>query len=237
LKETDLFGRFYLKAPNGGRFEGYYNSLNAIRALVLGREWLRSVTGYYINISGNYDAVRLSYWTVSPEHAREVVNRFVTEHGLKHIKQPTIPKHARNSHAYGGEEMRFRRFLATYTQIGLEIMETDLLNARSLFATFRWQVMRAGKPYKPHFLRTFENQSFFYNALSSAEKEQFWLDLAHWPDPQQVDWAHMFVNMVLGLDWFPVWDNFHSPQPPLSIAEINRRVKRMGFQIQQNWSP
>jgi hypothetical protein len=116
-------------------------------------------------------------------------------------------------------------------------METDLLNARSLFATFRWQVMRAGGTYKPHFSRTFADQSFFYNSLSPAEKEQFWLDLSHWPDSHQVDWAHMFVNMVLAVDWFPVWANFHSPQPVLSISEINKLVKWMGFQIPQNWRP
>jgi hypothetical protein len=237
LKETDLFGRFYLRAPDGGRFRGYYSSVNAIRCLVLSTEWLKSVTGYYINVAGGLDAVRLSYWTISPQHTRMVVNRFVADHGLEYINPPTVPKHARNSDGYGGEELRFRRYLATYTLIGLEIMQTDLLHARSLFATFRWQVMRGGRPYKPHFLGTFENQSFFYNSLSLADKEQFWLDLAHWPDPKQVDWAHLFVNMVLGTDWFPVWENFHSPQPALSISEINELVKRMGFQIPQNWSP
>ena len=68
----------------------------------------------------------------------------MSQNGLKHINEPTIPKHFRNSAGYGGEELRFRRFLFTYTLIGLEIMETDLLHARRLFATFRWQVMRAG---------------------------------------------------------------------------------------------
>ena len=237
LSETDLYGRFYLKAPNGGRFRGYYHSLNVIRPLVRSKEWLRSVTGYYINVSGNNDIVRISYWTVSPEFAKKVVDRFGADHGLEHTRKPTIPEQTRNSDAYGGEEMRFRRYLATYTQIGLEIMETDLLNARILFAIFRWQVMRAGRAYKHHFLKTFENQSFFYNSLPASEKLQFWLDLAHWPDPQKVDWAHMFVNMVLGADWFPVWKNFHAPQPPLSIPEINELIKWMGFQIPHNWEP
>lgn len=237
LEETDLFGRFYIKAPNGGRFHGYYNSLNAIRNLLASPEWLSTVTGYYINVTGENDIVRISYWTVTPRQTRALVDRYVSEHELEHIRQPTNPKRTRNSDAYGGEEMRFRRYLATYTQIGLEIMETDLLNARSLFATFRWQVMRAGRAYEPHFLKTFENQSFFYNSLSVSGKLQFWLDLAHWPDPHQVDWAHMFVNMVLGADWFPVWKNFHPPQPPLSIPEINKLIKLMGFKIPHNWAP
>jgi hypothetical protein len=86
-------------------------------------------------------------------------------------------------------------------------------------------------------LETFECQSFFFNSLSGREKKQFWRDLAHWPNPNKVDWAHMFVNMVLGADWFPVWQHFHSPQRPLSFSEINKRIKPMGFQIPENWSP
>jgi hypothetical protein len=236
LRETDLFGRFYLKKPNGGRFRGYYESLNAIRPFLCSKEWLQSVTGYYVNVAGKRDAVRLSYWTTAPQQAIKIIDLFVSQKGLKHIKKPIIPEQARNAAGYGGEELRFRRFLATYTLIGLEIMETDLLHARRLFATFRWQVMRAGKPYRPHFLGTFEDQSFFFNSLSAHEKEQFWRDLAYWPDPNKVDWAHLFVNMVLAADWFPVWQHFHSPQQPLSFSEINQLVEPMGFQIPENWN-
>ena len=237
LNETDLFGRFFLKTPNGGKFHNYYSSLDAIRPLIRGDQWAQYVTGYYINITRDFEAVRLSYWTTSPEHTKKVVNQFVENQGLHHAQNPTIPSRTRNSDGYGGEEMRFRRFLAIYTQIGLDIMERDLLNARCLFATFRWQVMRAGRSYKPHFLKTFQNHSAFFNSLTSNEKKQFWLDLANWPDPDQVDWAHMFVNMVLGGDWFPIWDNFRSPQRPLSISEINDLLRVRGFQIPENWSP
>ncbi|UCF01118.1 MAG: hypothetical protein JSV14_12120 [Deltaproteobacteria bacterium] len=236
MRETDLFGRFYLKKPNGGRFQGYYESLNGMRSFLRSKEWLQSVTGYYVNVAGKQDAVRLSYWTIAPQQTRKTVDLFVSQNDLKHIKEPIIPEHAKNSAGYGGEELRFRRFLGTYTLIGLEIMETDLLNARRLFATFRWQVMRAGKAYRPHFLGTFEDQSFFFNCLSASEKEQFWRDLAYWPDPNKVDWAHLFVNMVLAADWFPVWQHFHSPQRPLSFSEINQLVEPMGFQIPENWS-
>jgi hypothetical protein len=237
LRETDLFGRFYLKKPNGGRFRGYYESLIGMRPLLCSKEWLQSVRGYYVNVAGKQDAVRLSYWTTAPQQTRNIIDLFVSQNGLKHIKEPIIPKHAINSAGYGGEELRFRRFLSTYTLIGLEIMETDLLHARRLFATFRWQIVRAGKPYRPHFLKTFEDQSFFFNSLSAREKEQFWLDLSYWPDSNKVDWAHLFVNMVLAADWFPVRKHFHSPQRPLSISEINQLLEPMGFQIPENWSP
>jgi len=239
LKEIDLFGRYFLKASEGDRFVGYYYSLNAIRPLIKGNEWLNSVTGFYINVAGGFDAVRLSYFTSSPDQVKGVVDRFVANHGLKSIQNPETPHLAEISKDYGGEELRFRRFLSTYTLIGLDIMEADLLNARCLLATFRWQVMRARRPYKPHFLRTIENQSSFYNSLSVHEKEQFWSDLAHWPNPPQVDWAHFFVNMVLGCDWISqrVWQTFLSRQEPIPIPEINKLIIEQGFQIPQGWHP
>lgn len=239
IKETDLFGRFFLKAPDGGRFSSYYCSLNAIRPLVRSKEWLKNVTGFYINVAGDYDAVRLSYFTTYSDQTIEVVDNFVAKHKLINIRNPENPHHEKISENYGREELRFRKFLATYTLIGLDIMKADLLNARCLFAKFRWQIMRARKPYKPHFIGTFENQSSFYKSLTPAEKDQFWRDLNHWPNPPQVDWAHLFVNMILGCDWIrrEEWKMFLSPQIPLSIQEINKRIWEQGFQIPENWCP
>jgi hypothetical protein len=91
-------------------------------------------------------------------------------------------------------------------------------------------VIPSKQEYKPHFLRTFEQQSDFYNSLSAADKDQFWNDLINWP-PQSEEWAHMFVNMVLGCDL--------DSQRPLTITEINANLQRLrfGFQIRQGWLP
>jgi hypothetical protein len=238
LTEADLFGRFFLRAPDGGMFASYYSTLEAIRPLLRSEEWTEGVTGFYINVAENFDAVRVSYWTASPEQTRQVVDRFVKEHGLEFTKRPGAPGQTRNSDSYGGEELRFRKFLTAYTQIGLDIMAADLLNARCLFATFRWQIMISRQAYKPHFEGTFQTHSPFYNSLTESEKEQFWQDIAHWPNPPRVDWAHMMVNMVLACDWNDLFRPASvSALPPLSIQEINKLVKEQGFQIPPDWQP
>jgi len=239
IKETDLLGRFFLRAPNDGESSDCYRSLEAIRPLLKSKKWSESVTGYYINITDHLDGVRLSYFTSSPEQPKKVVDHFTSEHELENIKCPEVPHKT-------DDELRFRKYLVTYTQIGLDIMKADLFNARCLFATFRWQVMTARKPYKPRFIRTFQTQSPFYNSLSSAEKDQFWKDLAYWPNPPQVDRAHLFVNMVLGFDfiWPEAWSQLLQDGPALSILEINELMKRnrkllkqQYFQIPNNWHP
>lgn len=238
LTESDLFGKFFLTVPGRGRFAGYYSSLDAIRPLLESEEWTENVTGFYVNVAGDFDAVRISYWTTSPEQTRQVVDEFVTQHSLEYLREPGVPSQTRNSDGYGGEELRFRKFLTAYTQIALNIMAADLLNARCLFATFRLQVMISRQAYKPHFEGTFQTHSPFYNSLSQSEKDQFWSDLAHWPNPPKVDWAHMMVNMVLGCDWNQLFKQVSiSPLSPLSIQKINEVVMDQGFQIPNNWQP
>jgi hypothetical protein len=239
LSTADITGRFYLQLPQGGgSFAGYFASLAALRPMLAGAAWQAAVTGYYLNVAGNFDAVRLTYLTTTPEAVRAVVEDYAAAQGLIQSQPPEPAAPSQISGSYGGEELRFRRFLCTYPLLGLDLLGADPLHARCLFATFRWQVMAARQPYRPHFAPTFERDSPYWRSLPAAEQEQFWADLAHWPNPPQVDWAHMMVNMLLGCDWLGEWRSyFCQPQPPLSIAEINARVAETGFQIPAGWKP
>jgi len=235
---SDLSGRFYLRLPgSGGRFAGYYASLEALRPLLEGAEWQAAATGYFINVAGDFDAVRLTYFSAAPDRLGALVRQFAAARGLAQSQPPEPPVPAQVAAGYGGEELRFRRYLATYTRIGLDLLRADALNARCLFATFRWQVMAARQPYRPHFQRTFQRDSPFYRGLPAAAQDQFWADLVHWPNPPQVDWAHMMVNMLLGCDWLGDWLYFLRPQPPLGRAEINERLAEQGFAIPDDWKP
>ena len=230
VKETDLFGVIFLNAGNSKPVEGYYTSLDAIRPLVESEAWLETVTGFYINASEDpndenvVNVARLSYFTRSADQAIKVVEDLIVANRLEHAKDPDIPKLAKVSEIYSGGELRFRKYLSTYTQIGLDIMKKkeDQENARYLFTTFRWQVMRGNRPYKPHFERTFESDSPFYKKLSPDQKAHFWSDLSFWPNPPQVDWAHMFVNMVLAQDFPNPPITPPLPFPPLTSQELNK---------------
>ncbi|OGW76084.1 MAG: hypothetical protein A2Z72_01830 [Omnitrophica bacterium RBG_13_46_9] len=239
LKETDLFGRFYLKLSPDPGIDTYYKTIDALRPLLTSKEWDESVTGYYINVARENHSARLSYFTKAPDSVQECVRAFCSGHNIKNTWEPELPRGVRISELYGGEELRFRRYLYLYNLIGLDIIKADLLNARCLIAAFRLQFMPLRQPYKSYFEKTFRIQSEAYNSLSEQEKEQFWLDLSNWPDPNQVDWAHMMVNMILPGDWPQSLYKAYlfSQKPPLDMTEINKMIMHLGFQIPAAWHP
>ena len=97
--------------------------------------------------------------------------------------------------------------------------------------------MRSRQEYKPHFEGTFIRDSRVYSSLSDEDRNQFWNDLSYWPNPPQVDWAHMMVNMILPGDFITNWNDFLQPKPALTIEEINKIIKPLKFQIPIGWRP
>jgi len=173
--------------------------------------------------------------------AVSMFKEYLIENELFEMRNHAAPKRTILAAGYGGKdyEERFRTFLNLEAQIGLDLIEGNLFHSRILFATYRWQVRKAGLSFRKHFEPTFNKYSQTYQSLSEQEKNSFFVDLEMWPNPPQVDWAHMMVNMVLGCDWNDVLGdpNYITPGKPLSISEINRLLIPIGFQIPLDWKP
>lgn len=243
ISRNDLFGIFYVKKPNGQRWGSYYRTLEGLYSLFEDKGFREAVNGYYLNICGDFDAVRISYFVdkLNVQKALLIVKRFFERNDLIEIKASRFPEKAIVAKLYGGVlyEERFRSFLALETQVGLDLIKKDLLQARILLTTYRWQVRKALLPFREHFEPTFTRISPTYNSLSEEEKAQFFKDLSEWPNPPQVDWAHMMVNLIVGCDWNHVFSNpaYLTPGKPLTIPEINVLIRDLGFQIPLSWKP
>ncbi len=238
IGEHDLFGRFFLGCAGPPSFQTYCQTVDAIRPLLDSQEWNRSVTGWYLNCIGAECAARLSYFTTTRDAVGQVLGDFLSAKrgAVSEIQPPQQPGPIKIADEYGGEELRFRQFLSSYSPFGLEIMRADLLHARCLCITLRCQLFPENRPYRLHLEPTMLRDSPAYVALSLPERDRFWADFQHWPNPPQVDWAHMFVNMILGFD-FNEW--FRNPQPSRTLEEINQLLasQNRGFQIPSGWQP
>lgn len=239
----DFWGIFYVRKGPSVKWKSYYRSIDALRPIFAQVTFTAAICGFYLNVCGKLDSLRISYFTSesSVPLAISVFKDFFEDHGFLEIQESSPPKQYVLAANYGGQEFeeRFRNFLNLETKIGLELIETDLLQARCLFSTYRWQVRKAGLPVRAHFEPTFVRDSPTYNGLSESEKDQLFLDLWEWPNPPRVDWAHMMVNLILGCDWNYVFGdpNYITPGKPLPIANINPIVKELGFQIPLDWQP
>jgi hypothetical protein len=240
VSKRDLFGIFYVRKPDGVKWDSYYRTIDALRPLFDNKETRKVISGFYLNVCGDFDSVRISYFidSVKSKKVTPFLTDFFKRNGIVEIQKPSAPHEDLVAGSYGGVdyERRFRSFLANETQIGLELLKGDLLHARRLFATYRWQVRQGSLSFERHFEPAFKKYSQTYNSWSNEEKHQFFTDLKAWPNPPQVDWAHLMVNLVLGCDWPPAyWMNSES----LTIPEVNAILGRdnLGFQIPQDWRP
>lgn len=237
ISVDDTFGTLCITNNDTTKIKAYYSTLDALRPLFQLPEWQSVTTGYYLNVTGAFNFVRISYFCPLGTDPRDLVRNFLVEYDLSCSATPEAPRAIKVAARYGGEELRFRRYLATYSHIGLDIMRANLHHSQCLFATFRWQVFMARGDYREHFAPTFEKLSPFYCGMSDKDRRQFWSDLAHWPNPPQVDWAHMFVNMVLACDWNALFRLEYS-QERLTIPQINLVLSRDHvFQIPLEWNP
>lgn len=243
VSKEDHFGVFFVRKPEGAKWDCYYNTLDALRPLLDDEKLYHTVSGVYLNVCNNFEAVRISYF-VDPENVERAVSLFLDffeNNGLVEIKDCKRPGVTVVAESYGGEEFeeRFRNFLSLETRIGLELLKEDQVHARILFATYRWQIRKAGLPLREHFEPTFELYSLTYRSLTEEQRTQFLDDLGEWPNPPQVDWAHMMVNFVLGCDWNFVFahPNYLTPGKPLAISEINHFLREVGLQIPSDWKP
>lgn len=230
IPKEDLFGLFFVRKPYGTNWDSYYGTIDALRPLLENEDFSKTVSGFYLNYIN--DSTRISYFVSegNNQKAISIFRNFFNEKGISEIKaQP--PKKAVVAEKYGGEKLEehFRHFLALETQIGLELIREDLLYARILFATYRFQVWKGRLPIRAHFEPTFRRYSPTYVSLPNEEREQFLTYLERYPA-----WTHMMVNFVWGWDY-----TIYPDGRPLSIPEINKILERynLGFQIPLEWKP
>ena len=117
LQETDFFGRFYLKMQGSRQFDTYFQTIDALRPLLSSKEWGNAITGYYINVAGNMDTVRLSYFTANSDDVISCVEFFCQQNNIIESHSRELPHLTRIVEGYGNEELRFRRYLYIYNLI------------------------------------------------------------------------------------------------------------------------
>jgi len=155
VKTSDLFGIFYVQKPGRKRWDSYYRTIDALRPLFENEGFKKVVSGYYLNICGDFDSVRISYFVdkLNDQVSVSLIDDFLSQNEFLEISPHSDPHQDIIAGSYGGQsyEERFRAFLVNETQIGLDLIKQDLLHARRLFVTYRFQVREAPISFRTHF--------------------------------------------------------------------------------------
>jgi hypothetical protein len=91
-------------------------------------------------------------------------------------------------------------------------------HAKSLALNYRWYVFPPNGNVKFHFESSFEKNSGTFQLLSETQRCQLWTDLIFWPDQNEYDWAHFFIQPIITFDWKP---QYAKEKGVKSICEIN----------------
>lgn len=230
LSDTDLFGVMFFSVSSSPTYEDYYQSLRQLAPLLRADPWQSACTGFYL--SGIERIVRLSYFAVDSHAPENAACAIYDATGLLQPRPNQAPCQAMVSQGYGGAELDFRRYLCTYTSVGLDLVEgSTLLHAQRLCATYRFQVFASAGAARPHFESSFKRMSESYRRLTASERDVFWTGFQ-----AGQGWDHMFVNMLLAIDWSVPCDPCASS---LSASELSAQLAHSGlsFDIPNGWTP
>ena len=117
LTTNELFGRIFFRCSDLRPIDGYFSCLNSVKSLLESPNFKSSTSGFYINVSEGVNSVRLSYFTSNRAETEGAIQGFSDENSNIRIFKREEPHVAEVSRGYGDEELRFRKFLHTYTQI------------------------------------------------------------------------------------------------------------------------
>jgi len=242
----DLLGIVFLRSQDSRQINGYFECIDIIRPLLDKLDSQSHTSGFYLNVGKGLNSVRLSYLTNNVKATKKVIQEFLNGTSSITAFDFKEPHRERFSQNYGGNELRFRRFLYTYTKIGLDLLKFDVLYSRRLVAVYRLTYSPQKISCRPLFEPIFRKHSNFFNQLSASNKRQLWEDLNYWhPIPNTefiADWAHMMVNMLLPGDWIyiPKYSDLflnRIPKQPITGRKKAEMLKLFNLDLPEGWNP
>jgi len=238
LKEDNFLGRVFVGCSDLRPIDGYFACIDVIRPILKKADFKSLITGFYINIGNNdLNAVRFSFFIKDKKDVEKIAKIFENESNVNLIRYDRASEE-KFSDTYGGTEINFRRFLHIYTQIGLDLLEYDVLYSRRLVAEYRLTVSPQRISCRSHFEPAFIRHSRYFKKLDSASVEQLWKDLDFWYPGG--DWAHMLVNMLLPGDWIymnkGLTNFFLNPnkKPPITGTQKEALLKIFNLAVSDN---
>jgi hypothetical protein len=234
----------YLLKSRGNPLDSYYYTIEQSVLIVEEKSLTAYMTGYYLNMepANRNHYLRLSFFVPaeSADALVDLIRAGLSSRGVLEVRPAKTPQDISVVREYGPPalESRFRRYLVNYTQIGLDLIRSDLVYARRLMAWLRFKVIAGSMDARVQIEPSMLGRSQYYRSMSPAERSEFLQDLVRKPKPSQFDWAHFIVNFVLGLNE-PQGTRGRYDGNPWPTCAINQvlQLQDPSFCLPDNWKP
>jgi len=93
IPNNDVFGIFYVKKPDGVKWDSYYRTLDSLGQLFEDEQFRKTVSGFYLNVIGDFDSVRISYFVdkAKSERAISIFEQFFRDNEVEEIEHSSRP--------------------------------------------------------------------------------------------------------------------------------------------------
>jgi len=244
LSTSDKWAVLYLLKSCGNPLDSYYCTIEELVSIVGEKSFTTQMSGYYLNMEpvGPNRHLRVSFFAPdkSADHLVQLIRVSLSSRGVLEVKPAKMPRNIRVVDEYGPPEieLRFRRYLVDYTQIGLDLIRSDLVYARRLMAWLRFKVIAGSLDVRNQIEPSMLGRSQYYQSMSPVERSKFLLDLVTKPNPTAYDWAHFMVNCVLGLNDPTGTRRKYSGNPwPTWAINQELQLQDSSFYLPDDWKP
>ena len=132
---NNFIGRKFFRFLNLGGLDvnRYFDCLRTIKPLLIGEDFNNSISGFYVSRISNEDSrvsVRLVYFTFDINKTKNTVDQFIQTNSQVALFNSLDSTDGIAGNAAGEtseEESRFRRFANVYTNIGLDLLDQNIL--------------------------------------------------------------------------------------------------------------
>ncbi len=237
VSDSDKIGRVYLKLKNskGNNIDDYFEGVKKLQAFLRSKEFESNLTGFFLSF-WNDGGIRFSYFTNNDHQTISFLDNKISSLGFTKYLDDVEPSDL--SFGYYLRNVKtnldFARFLQLITNIGLELLEKDVVYSRRLAVKYRLEIAPQGGSCKSYFEQAFNKMSY-YKSLSPEIKQELMEGLDFWHTSWE-DWAHMLIVMIMPGDW--IYNNtlthYFDPRRPL---DKNIRNLLNGGLLPDVWDP
>ncbi len=185
-------------------YNDYFKCLDVIRPLLKDPDFQDVTPGFYINYITNLEddklsSLRITYYTINPHKTQDTIRKFANQNMDKiavfDSKSSRRPDKNEPVQEVEGEELRFRNFLNTNTQIFLEVVqEYGIEPLRKLIYKYRYCFLPHRAPPEIVFEEVFGRSEYFRRLHSVSLDKQYWEDLVNRFNASDFG-LHFLVNM------------------------------------------